>query len=150
MNLRELINELPLELVYKIMSYILKPQPKELMEDIRNYHFYKDLGLKLYKNKFKEEENEEEYKNWFTNDIGAYLNEDQAIMNGLVDKFYNTYWRLYTLRDKDKIKVAYSFLRYTKKSADIELNFLWGIMKPNERIEMIKKNCSKEEIAVFI
>ena len=71
-------------------------------------------------------------------------------MNGLVDKFYNTYWRLYTLRDKDKIKVAYSFLRYTKKSADIELNFLWGIMKPNERIEMIKKNCSKEEIAVFM
>ena len=85
MNLQDLINELPLELVYKIMSYILKPQPKELMEDIRNYHFYKDLGLKLYKNKFKEEENDEEYKNWFTNDIGAYLNEDQAIMNGLVD-----------------------------------------------------------------
>ena len=26
MNLQELINELPLELVYKIMSYILKPQ----------------------------------------------------------------------------------------------------------------------------
>ena len=81
MNLQELLDELPLELIYKIMSYILKPQPKELMEDIRNYHFYKDLGLKLYKNRF----NEEEYKNWFTNDIGGYLNEDKAIMNGLVD-----------------------------------------------------------------
>ena len=146
MNLQELLVELPLELIYKIMSYILKPQPKELMEDIRNYHFYKDLGLKIYKNRF----NEEEYKNWFTNDIGGYLNEDKAIMNGLVDKFYDTFRRLYQLRDKEKKNIVYCYLSYVKKSADSELNFLWGLMKPNERIEMIKKNCSKEEIAVFI
>ena len=28
MNLQKLIDNLPLELIYKIMSYILKPQPK--------------------------------------------------------------------------------------------------------------------------
>ena len=53
MNLQKLIDNLPLELIYKIMSYILKPQPKFLLEDIRNHYQTKNLGIKLYSKRFE-------------------------------------------------------------------------------------------------
>lgn len=56
------------EIICKIMDYILNPQPKELLNDIKNYHITKEIGLKLYK------------KRIVTNDIVAYLNEYNAMI----------------------------------------------------------------------
>jgi len=47
LKLQERINKLPLELIWNIMKYILNPQPKALLNEIRSFHL-RDIGMKLY------------------------------------------------------------------------------------------------------
>ena len=138
MNLKELLDNLPLELIYKIQSYILNPQPKNLLKDIKHFVSSKKLALELYKVKYEFEEDPNEYKNWFANDINSYLNEDVAMMYELVDNFYDIYMRYYNINDKQTvINIAF---KVNDISVEREVNFLWGIMKPHEREKMIKTN----------
>ena len=138
MNLKELLDNLPLELIYKIQSYILNPQPKNLLKDIKHFVSSKKLALELYKVKYEFEEDPNEYKNWFTNDINSYLNDDVAMMYELVDNFYDIYMRYYNINDKQTvINIAF---KVNDISVEREVNFLWGIMKPHEREKMIKTN----------
>jgi hypothetical protein len=138
MNLQELLDNLPLELIYKIQSYILKPQPKYLMKDIKHFVISKQIALDLYKVKYDFEEDPNEYKNWLVNDICSYLNEDVAMMYGLVDKFYDICMRYYNINDKQI--VINIILNLQQIPVEREVNFLWGIMKPLERETMIKTN----------
>tara|TARA_Y200000002_G_scaffold374938_1_gene376430 strand:- start:789 stop:1271 length:483 start_codon:yes stop_codon:yes gene_type:complete len=145
MNLQELLNKLPLELIYKIQSYILKPQPKKLLYDLKHFQVSKKLGEKLYKERFNTELNPKEYLNWYVNDIGRYLNEDIATMYGYVEKYYQTFMRLYQINDKQTV-LSYNLINLIKKEPEIELNITWGLMKPKEREEMIAKFFNADEI----
>ena len=57
----------------------------------------------MYKVKYEFEEDPKEYKNWLVNDIFGYLNEEVAMMYGLVDNFYTTLMRYYSINDKQTI-----------------------------------------------
>nr|QDY52328.1 hypothetical protein 6_40 [Mimiviridae sp. ChoanoV1] len=142
MNLQELIDNLPLELVYKIMSYILKPQPKILLNDIKNYYLTKNLGMKLYSKKYENEPME--IKNWFANDLNAYMNDNLPLMYGYIEKYYDIYFRLKCVIDKEQI--LNFVLKINKKPAIKEINTIWGLLIAKERIDMISDNFSAEEI----
>ena len=142
MNLQQLIDNLPLELIYKIMSYILKPQPKFLLEDIKNYYQTKNLGIKLYSKRF--ETQPEQIENWFANDLNAYMNDNLPSMYGFVEKYYDIFFRLKGVVDKQQI--LNFVLKIHKKPAIKEINTIWGLLIAEERIEMISDNFSAEEI----
>ena len=145
MNLQELLDNLPLELIFKIQTYILRPQPKKLLYDIKHYKVSKKLGLQLYKIRFQNEINPKEYLNWFSNDISKYLNEDIATIYGFVEKYYDTFMRLYQINDKQTV-INYTFKILLKKEPNVEININWGLLKPREREEMIAKFFDTNEI----
>lgn len=142
MNLKELIDNLPLELIYKIMSYILKPQPKFLLNDIKNYYSTKNLGMKLYSKRY--ETQPKQIENWFANDLNAYMNDNLPSMYGYIEKYYDIYFRLKGVVDKQQI--LNFVLKIHKKPAIKEINTIWGLLIAEERIEMISDNFSAEEI----
>lgn len=146
MNLQELINNLPLELIYKIMSYILKPQPKFLLEDIKNYYESKKIGYLLYSNRFEEEPGQ--IANWFANDICSYMNCEMASMYGYVEKYYDIFFRLKQLVSKQDI-LSYTF-HLEKDKVEREINVKWALLLPKERMEMIKTYYTKEEINLLL
>ena len=138
-NVQDIIDNLPPELVYKISTYILKPQSKELMYDMRHFFITKEEGMKIYSERYKDEPNE--IINWFVNDIGFYMNEYIPSMYGFIDKYYNIFFRLFKMKSKKEI--VYFIFKMNKLNSETELNIRWGILTPNEREEMLK--ISKEK-----
>ena len=138
-NVQDIIDNLPPELVYKISTYILKPQSTELMYDIRHFFISKEEGMKIYSERYKDEPNE--IINWFVNDIGFYMNEYIPSMYGFIDKYYNIFFRLFKMKSKKEI--VYFIFKMIKLNSETELNIRWGILTPKEREEMLK--ISKEK-----
>jgi len=142
MNLASLIYNLPKEVVYKIIYYSSKPQPKSLLLDIKNYIKTKKLGIILYSKKYEHEP--DQIFNWFCNDIAIFMNDSFPIMYGYVEKFYNIYFRLKMIKDKQTITtIAYKF---TKGKPEREMSVLWGLLTPDERISMIDMFYNENEI----
>jgi len=61
------------------------------------------------------------------------LNESNAIIDGCVPKFYNTFRRLFKNKTKNKKDIILFFLKIMKGNEYTELNILWGLLTPNER-----------------
>ena len=142
MNLANLIYNLPKEVVYKIIYFSSKPQPKVLLLDIKNYIKTKKLGIILYSKRYEQEPHQ--ILNWFCNDIGIFMNDTIPTMYGYVDKFYNIYFRLKMIKDKQTIlTIAYKF---TKGKPEREMSVLWGLLTPDERISMITMFYNEKEI----
>ena len=106
-NVQDIIDNLPYELVYKISTYILKPQSKELMYDLRHFHISKEKGIKIYKDRFNDEP--DLIVSWFVNDICSYMNNYLPMMYGFVEKYYDIFFRLFKLKTKTKIKIINFF-----------------------------------------
>ena len=94
MNIEKYIDDK--DIIDKIYSYITYPQPKELLNDIRNFHHTKNKLIEIYKKKY--EHGPEEYKNWLYNDLLCYFNEDKPIMHGITQKYFNILKRHYMLQ----------------------------------------------------
>lgn len=133
-NVQDIINNLPTELVYKISTYILKPQSNELMYDIRHFFISKEEGIKIYSKIYKDEP--DLIISWFVNDICSYMNNFIPMMYGFVENYYKIFFRLPKLKSKQDI-ITFSF-KMNCLSVDTELNIRWGILKPKERDEMLK------------
>ena len=142
MNLYDLINKLPLELVWKIQSYILKPQKKEILIDIKSFYKLRNLGLKLYTKRFENEP--EQIENWFANDISIYMNDNFPSMYGYLNKYYDIFFRLKNIKNKQSIlNISYNLSRGCIKR---EINVLFGLLTYSERINMLNNSFSKTEI----
>jgi hypothetical protein len=120
------------EKILDILNSTIK-QKQVLNTDIINFYVTKNNGLNLYKTKYENVP----YINFFTNDIASYLNEQCAIIDGCVPKFYNTFKRLYQNKNKDKKELILFYLINLKKQRETELNILWGLLKPYERNEFL-------------
>ena len=112
---------------------------QQLNLDIKNFYITKNNGLNLYKINYENET----YINFFTNDIASYLNDNIAIMSGCIPKFYNTFKRLYQNKHKDQKEIILFYFKNLKKPRDTELNILWGLLKPHEREDFLRKRLVK-------
>lgn len=146
MNLYQLINQLPLELVWKIQSYILKPQNKELLLDIKSFYKLKNLGIRLYSKRYESEP--DQIENWFANDISSFMNNNFPIMYGYIEKYYDILFRLKNIKDKQTI--ISSSINLTKGTSKREINVLFGLLTTNERIDMLSYYFSENEINTII
>ena len=134
-NVQDIIYNLPPELVYKISTYILIPQSKELMYDLRHFHISREKGLDIYNEKFNNDH--ELVENWFVNDICSYMNNFLPTMHGYVEKYYDIFFRLPKMKSKqDIITFSYKTINLPIKT---ELNIRWGILTPKEREEFLEE-----------
>jgi len=130
------INKLPIDIVFKIISYTYNFQKKTLLNDIEDYTKSKTLLLELYHQFWVFEMSEyEEEKNWLINDIFAYANNYNATMYGYIDKFYNIFKRNKYLQTKDQIDKYVNKLE--KEQAITQINIFIGLLTIQERNDII-------------
>jgi hypothetical protein len=79
---------LPLNIVYKIMSYVHNPQPKELLQDIVNNYTTTNIILYYYDVKQIMMNILEEPFDWLNNDLILFMNSYKPTMWGYVPNFY--------------------------------------------------------------
>ena len=109
---------LPIELVEYIHKFNRQPQPKELQNDIINFHETKKLMIELYEGDL----------DLLINDLLGYLNNFVPVMYGYDETFVKRVKNV----DTFVINVAHIF------NEDKALNALLTILKPHERLHFLK------------
>ena len=141
----EIIQKLPEDVMRYIIPYTYVVQPKELLEDIRSYYVTLKKAKDIYKRYWNvKEENEcnccgvpNEDIDWLINDIFGFMNEDVATMIAFVPKFCDLWLRCLRLYSYEQV-LEYMKV-FEKKSSITQVNMIWGLMKPNERMEFVKE-----------
>ena len=106
---------LPIELVEYIHKFNRQPQPKELQDDIINFHETKELMIALYTGDL----------DFLINDLIGYLNKFTPLMYGYDDTFVKRVKNIETFVHN----VLYVF------NEEKALNTLLNILKPQERLD---------------
>ena len=141
----EIIQKLPEDVMRYIIPYTYAVQPKELLEDIRSYYVTLKKAKDIYKRYWNvKEENEcnccgvsNEDIDWLINDIFGFMNEDVATMIAFVPNFCDLWLRCLRLYSYEQV-LEYMKV-FEKKSSITQVNMIWGLMKPNERMEFVKE-----------
>lgn len=135
MQLQQIIDTLPIDIVRYIIPYTYSPTNKYILDDIVNFHTTKQGLLDLYFEYWIIElhEIEPEEKYWLLNDIYSYYNNEIALMHGYVDDFYNKFRRniLFDKKSKGEINKYFTILR--NKNENTQINILLGLLSPEER-----------------
>ena len=139
--LEENWKKLPQELHRYVLSYTYSPQPKDLLDDIRNFHASLYVIKEIYRcNKmiFAGDDDASTWvEDWIINDLYGWLNDDMAVMHGFREKFLhliqrNPYYSLFTRFTTEEI-----ILLLGMKSGESELRIFWGLLNPNQRQKFI-------------
>jgi len=135
--MKEFIQKLPIDVVFRIIPYTYQPQKKDLLYDITNYKNTKTIMFDLYYHfwivNMQQQLNED--KNWLFNDLVAYMNDYNATMYGYVDKFYTIFKRNPFLQTNEEIRKYMVSLE--KKDVSTQINSLLGLLLPDERYDII-------------
>ena len=136
--MKDFIQRLPFDIVSLIIPYTYNIQDKSLLRDIVNYTESKNTLLDSYYTCWiieRQSLDPEEHKNWLINDIFGYANDDNALMFGYIDKFYNIFLRNKFLKSNDDIhKYIY---KLEGKNVSTQINIFLGLLTVNERKEVI-------------
>ena len=128
-----LLQKLPDEIVREcILPYTYQPQSPLLCADIRSFyntyhnmcHIY-SLAYPLHN----------ESKEWLSNDITLFLNDDFATMSGYRLFYINAYRRMFMNRDKDVDTIIHC-IQNTKKKVPNDIKIHIGLMTPRERLQL--------------
>lgn len=132
------IKDLSNEIQYKIMSYTYAIQPHELLHDIKHYYSSKIAIERIYDEIWVHEifgVPPPEDRSWLRNDIVRYVDQCQRSETGIVDHFYNVFYRYPILKTRKKIRrfVKHLFLEPVHK----QIHIYWGVLFPEERYGFI-------------
>ncbi len=137
----ENLKKLPQQLRRHVLSYTYSPWPKDLLDDIRNFHTSLHVIKEIYRcNKtiFAGEDNAPTWvEDWIINDLYGWLNDDMAVRHGFREKFLHLiqrhpYYSLFTRFTTEEI-----ILLLGMKSGKSELRIFWGLLNPNQRQRFI-------------
>ena len=124
---------------FHIIPYTYEPQPKSLMQDIRNYRETSQLIRSIYRNYWIITRREEgiEDQNWLINDLFGYGNNGIPTGVAYIDHFRHIWFRSYAITMNDAFD---RFIRlYETKSASTQINMFWGILTISERALFIQR-----------
>jgi len=110
---------LPIELIEYIHKFNRQPQPKDLQNDIINFHETKKLMIEFYEGDL----------DLLINDLLGYLNKFVPVMYGYDETFVKRVKNV----DTFVINVAHIF------NEQKALNSLLAILQPSERVDFIKQ-----------
>ena len=143
----------PLMLIYRILNYIHKPQPKILLNDISHYCNSKQFIHQVYKTRWQPwTTKEDEYVEWLINDISMYANMSVPSMYGYTTNYYQIFLRIpwinpvkmhrYYKKTMYQTTYPYKIYKYilslnrkyiTYDEIRSRVNILWGLMTYSER-----------------
>ena len=117
-----------------------------MLNDIKHYYTSKNLALSMYYNSYKNtlyiEENAN--YNWLLNDIELFMNNYVNFIYGLNNCYFSILQRHIFFNNKNKI---IKFIKKNKfENTKSLINFYWGILLPQERIQILKDNYSINEL----
>jgi len=140
MELSKFIMSLPKEIQNHIISYTYSTQSIQLVEDIRNYVFSKNIVQTIYYDRwvytFEYEEHADH--NWLNNDLFGYMNEGQATMFGYRARFHDILSRDYSINLNHKLYIKFLRRQYYTNCVKQTNNLLWGLLKVEERNEFLE------------
>ena len=133
------IYRLPEEIRQQIIPYTYNIQNHKLLDDIRNFFRTRYTLLEIYYQRWITELGEEETEDkwWVINDITRFANKNKSTMYGYIDSFYNIFMRIYQLHTKEQIQIYITTMQ--SKSINSQINIFWGIMTPDERLQMLSE-----------
>jgi len=140
----------PIFLKYYILNYISNPQSTSLLEDIKSYHNDRFEIISFYKILFEDMNifHPEDWINWLSNDLYAFMNDYVPTMYGYTPNFYRQMLRLpiihpqsremifgkQSLDDSDYTYKVYKYiLKLNTLSSKQMFNIMFGILTPTER-----------------
>lgn len=129
------MNTLPKEIIlHHIIPYTYSPQPKNLLEDIRNFSYTLNLISNIYYNRwivFFHGDNPQD-RNWLINDIHRFINQ----FNISILEFWN---RKFKINNNLSIGTYLSlFSKYNKTPVESQIRIYWSIFTIEERYTFIK------------
>lgn len=133
---KELINKLPIELIYYIQKFSYNCPPKELLQDIKQFNSSLELLNTYYFNYWLTLDSDTEYLDWILNDLLCYSNNYKAMMYSYEELFYNIFMKLKLVNSKNNV---INFIKYYEKlSVKAQINILWGLFSYDQRLDFIK------------
>ena len=137
-NIFNILNFLPIEIIYMIIPYTYEPQSKSLTNDIKNFYSTKATANKLYYDRFVIEigEPEPSDKDFFINDLICRANQAIPTQKGYVDNFYNIFLRNVCLKTREEVLV---YIQKTEtREVSTQINIYWGLFTLEERNSFLK------------
>ena len=128
-----LLQKLPDEIVREcILPYTYEPQSQKLCADIRSFYNTYHNMCEIYSLAYPLHN---ESKEWLSNDITRFLNDDFPTMSGYRLFYINVYRRMFMNRDKDVYTIIHCIKNTeTKVPNDIKIHI--GLMTPRERLQL--------------
>jgi hypothetical protein len=139
MDVREILQKLPVDIVRYIIPFTYSCQSPELLKDIRSFYSSRKYICEWYYELFHVLQNnstEFEDQEWLINDLFGFANRGHALMFGYIDDFYLLFFRNFSLCCKKKVEKFISVIE--GKSLSTQINIFWGIFTPEERTSFIK------------
>lgn len=128
------MNNLPNELLLKILSYTYEPQNKTLLQDIRDFHESKLTIDTFYSEKWNPFVNECP-RDWIINDIFIFMNDHIPTMFGYCKKCKDIINRNPFVKNTDNF-----IFRTEIKHVDSQINIFLGLLTVQERKDFISQD----------
>ena len=126
---------LPLDIQYKIISYTYCPQSKDLLDDIQSYHSTKNAIKQIYYELWNDDYDFSPGE-WIINDILDYTNNSEVFITNLEEQYYKILSRNPFLTSVEQMNLFIKNL-YVRPGCNNEINIIWGLMTPEDRIDFI-------------
>ena len=138
-NLIDKIEELDEDLIVKIYTYILYPQPSCLLEDIRSFNKTKNRLQHIYNERYAHEP--DEINNWIYNDLMLFYNNDNPIMNGFTYGYIEKINRGFIKYTPSNIV---KYIQYCDNKKDVKslINIYISRLTIKERYELVSMTSS--------
>ena len=136
MILNAVFKQMPMDIVSDhIMPYIVKPQHKKLLKDIRSFHCHYNIIHEYYSLFLKE--------NILLNDLLLFYNNHihyEIPIFEFSDDFINIVRRNYKLATMNTEDIKTYFIHsFHKHNIRVNNRFLIALLKPKERIDFMNK-----------
>ena len=114
-----------------ILPYSYSPQPPELCADIRSFHNTYTNMCEIYDLAYPVDD---ESKEWLSNDIVRYLNNDFATMYGYRLFYINVYRRIFMNRQKHTDNIIDCIKKIENEHYPKDIKIHIALLTPQERL----------------
>jgi hypothetical protein len=130
---------LPTDIKLHILSFSYRPQPNDLLDDIKSYNSINRANVYYYQFWIVNfEEPMWEDRNWLINDLTIFLNDGFNQFNSN-QEYYKRFRRLFRLKYHSDDELDRFFDNLWYYPINYQINTVWGLMTVNERIQFLKQ-----------
>ena len=135
MSLSKIPNDI---IINEILPYTYCPQPKNLLEDIKNYYNTRKYLFEKYYNMYGRDDY---IKDSMDYDLIRFFNEDISLADGFLNCFYRRYKRLFKLKEKKNEYVRHVMSQMGgqgRNAVTLDIGIKLGILRTFERDQFIR------------